>query len=164
MILLLKNIIFTLVVPGTVAVYIPLMIAVPSLLPKMYEPIVWNQYHRIALILLSWGTAIYLWCLWDFAITGKGTPAPIDAPKQLIVRGLYRYVRNPMYVGVLLVIIGWSIFFQLRDIAIYAAIVWLVVHLFIILIEEPSLSKKFGESYTSYCKSVGRWLPKFPHN
>jgi protein-S-isoprenylcysteine O-methyltransferase Ste14 len=103
---ILKTLIFTIVVPGTVTVLIPrlLLSSRPADLPS---------FLRIAggpVLLL--GAAVYLWCAWDFAVTGKGTPAPIDAPKRLVVRGLYRYVRNPMYLGVLAILLGEALLAQ----------------------------------------------------
>jgi protein-S-isoprenylcysteine O-methyltransferase Ste14 len=157
MLLLIKNFLFTLFVPGTVAVYLPLRLVAGRLNPLTA---VWGSWQMAALLPLISGGAIYFWCLWDFATQGRGTPAPIDAPKYLVVRGLYRYVRNPMYVGVCLVIVGWAVFFQASHILLYAAAVGALFHLFVVLIEEPILQKKFGEGYRSYCKQVGRWLPK----
>ena len=100
MALLLKNPLFTVLVPGTVVVYVPLVIASGRAPASGFALLV-------ALALLLLGAAIYSWCVWDFASFGRGTPVPIDAPKRLVVRGLYRYTRNPMYVGVLTVILGW---------------------------------------------------------
>jgi protein-S-isoprenylcysteine O-methyltransferase Ste14 len=154
--LLLKNLLFTVVVPGTVAVYVPLSLAAGRQAP----PFRWGMAQSAALLPLLSGCAVYFWCLWDFAAFGRGTPAPIDAPKRLVVRGLYRYVRNPMYVGVLLVVAGWALFFQSRLILGYGVIVWLFFHLFVLVVEEPSLRGKFGDSYERYCREVGRWVPR----
>jgi protein-S-isoprenylcysteine O-methyltransferase Ste14 len=155
--LLLKNLLFTVLVPGTVAVYIPLRIAASRSEPLRPE---WGVWQTAALLPLSIGTAIYFWCLWDFALRGRGTPAPIDAPRHLVVRGLYEYVRNPMYIGVLLVIAGWAMFFQSLRVFVYAGAVGLIFHLFVVLMEEPILRGKFGEAYRIYCKQVGRWVPR----
>src|SRR5262245_23041415 len=135
MLLLLKNILFTVLVPGTVAVYIPLCIVA---LPLSFDG---STYQLLALLPLSLGAILYLWCLWDFAVTGRGTPAPIDAPKRLVVKGLYRYLRNPMYVGVLLVIASWALFFHSRSVLIYGVVVGLFFHLFIVVVEEPMLQR-----------------------
>lgn len=89
MVLLLKNLLFTIVVPGTVAVYVPLLVL-------RNRPPASGIESGIAVVALAVGACFYAWCLWDFASYGKGTPAPIDAPKRLVVRGLYRYTRNPM--------------------------------------------------------------------
>jgi protein-S-isoprenylcysteine O-methyltransferase Ste14 len=153
MVLFLKNLLFTLVVPGTVAVYVPLLIArgrVPASGPLF----------AVALALLVFGGTIYAWCVWDFATVGRGTPAPIDAPKQLVVRGLYRYTRNPMYVGVLLVILGWAALLRAAALVIYALSVGAGFHVFIVLYEERYLQKEFGAEYEDYRSRVGRWPPR----
>ena len=156
MILFLKNFLFTVLVPGTVAVYIPLQIVGnPTQTINSY----WRVWQIIALVPLSIGAAMYGWCLWDFAHRGRGTPAPIDAPKHLVVNGLYRYVRNPMYVGVLLLIAGWSLFFKSWPILFYGIAIAFFFHLFVLLVEEPMLRQRFGDSYLSYCVEVARWLP-----
>lgn len=152
--LLLKNVLFTLVVPATVAVYVPLLFA-GDLPPAS------GLRFLIAVALVAAGTAIYLWCVWDFAIFGRGTPAPIDAPRRLVVRGLYRYVRNPMYVGVLTVISGWVVMFEATALLIYALCVWTFAHLFVVLYEERHLGQLFGAEYEDYRARVGRWLPRF---
>lgn len=154
MLLFLKNLLFTVLVPGAVAVYVPLRLAAGA------GPPVWGLAQYAALLPLASGCAIYLWCLWDFATFGRGTPAPIDAPRRLVVRGLYRYVRNPMYVGVLLVIAGWAVFFQSLRVLGYGAVVALFFHLFVMAVEEPTLRGKFGRSYERYYREVGRWAPR----
>jgi protein-S-isoprenylcysteine O-methyltransferase Ste14 len=152
--LFLKNLLFTVLVPGAVAVYVPLRLAAGA------WPPVWGLAQYAALPALAAGCAIYLWCLWDFASFGRGTPAPIDAPRRLVVRGLYRYVRNPMYVGVLLVIAGWALLFCSPRVLGYGAAVALSFHLFVVAVEEPTLRGKFGRSYERYCREVGRWVPR----
>jgi len=97
--------------------------------------------------------------VWDFARFGRGTPAPIDAPKRLVTRGLYRYTRNPMYVGVLTVILGWAVLFRAWALVAYALAVWSCFHSFIILYEEPHLRAQFGKEYEEYRVRVSRWLP-----
>jgi len=154
--LFLKNLLFTLVVPGTVAVYVPLLIARDH--PPTSGPL-----FVLALALLALGGAIYAWCVWDFATFGRGTPAPIDAPKKLVVRGLYRYTRNPMYVGVLTVILGWAVLFQAAALVLYILIVGTCFHLFIVLYEERQLQQEFGDEYEAYRRRVSRWLPRLRH-
>ena len=152
MLLLLKNLLFTVLVPGTVAVFVPLYYLSHADFGTPARSV-------SAGMLLFLGAAIYAWCLWDFAITGRGTPAPIDPPKTLVVRGLYRYTRNPMYVGVLTVIGGWALLFGSTDLAVYGLCVATVFHFFVVLYEEPHLRSVFGASYEQYCSEVGRWLP-----
>ena len=151
MTLFLKNLLFTLVMPGAVAVYIPLWIASES-------PRIRGAGGVVGALLILAGASIYLWCLWDFATFGRGTPAPIDAPKHLVVRGLYRWTRNPMYVGVLTVIAGWSVLFRDTTIALFGFVVWVVFHLFVTLYEERALALRFGDEYVAYRHRVPRWL------
>src|SRR6266849_2290967 len=101
----LKNLLFTLIVPGTVAVYIPLILSRHRLASA-------GLIFVIAILLLVTGGAIYAWCVFDFTSFGRGTPLPLDAPKNLVRRGLYRYSRNPMYVSVLTVIFGWAVLYR----------------------------------------------------
>ena len=153
MILFLKNVLFTLLLPGTIAVWIPL-----SLTRNLHiRP---GMSQLMAIIAFATGGMIYLWCVWDFATFGRGTPAPIDAPKKLVVRGLYKYVRNPMYVGVLTVILGWSILYHSLNLLLYTLCVTVGFNIFILLYEEPHLRTIFGNQYDEYCKKVGRWFPK----
>jgi len=149
---LVKTVIFTILVPGSVAVYIPRAIASDASTPTLYS--------SIGFLPIALGVAIYLWCAWDFATAGQGTPAPIDAPKHLVVRGLYRFVRNPMYVGVMLILLGESLAFRSTRILVYAAVVFVFFNLFVVLYEEPALNRKFGASYEEYLKSVPRWIPR----
>jgi len=153
MTLVLKNLLFTVLVPGTVVFYVPLQIAGDA-------PMTSGLQAAIAFIALAIGGAIYAWCVWDFASFGRGTPAPIDAPKKLVIRGLYRYSRNPMYVGVLTIAFGWALLFASLDIAIYAACVFLCFHSFVRFYEEPHLAREFGSEYEAYTARVGRWLPR----
>jgi protein-S-isoprenylcysteine O-methyltransferase Ste14 len=147
-----KTIIFTILVPGTVAVVVPRAIGTDATTPTFYS--------SIGFLPMALGAAIYLWCAWDFATAGQGTPAPIDAPKRLVVRGLYRFMRNPMYVGVLTVLFSESIVFRSRRILTYAIVVFVFFHLFVMLYEEQALKSEFGASYEEYLKTVPRWIPR----
>lgn len=153
MLLFLKNLLFTLIVPGTVAVYVPLWFA-------RNRPAAEGPMLALAIALLALGGVIYAWCVWDFAAYGRATPAPIDAPKKLVVRGLYRYVRNPIYVGVLTALLGWAAMFQARIFLIYTLCVAAGFHLFVVFYEQRALARLFGAEYCDYCDRVGRWLPR----
>ena len=157
--LFLKNLVFTILVPGSVAGWIPWRWIIPR---DFHRPAVWGAAQLLALLPLGLGLAVYLWCVWDFAVTGRGTPAPIDAPRVLVVRGLYRSVRNPMYIGVLLVLLGESLLFRSTTLLTYTAVVALLFHLVVLVIEEPSLRRLFGDSYLAYCRRVRRWAPRLP--
>ena len=150
----LKSFLFLLLAPGMVAGYIPL-----ALLRKG------SQLETGALTYLApplWliGGAILLWSFWNFLHEGRGTPAPIDPPKELVVTGFYRYVRNPMYVGILLILIGHFLWWGYGSLFIYAAFAFLATHLFVTLYEEPTLKRKFGASYEEYLRRVPRWIPR----
>ncbi len=152
MLMFLKNLLFTIVVPGTVAVYLPVF-------AFSHDPVQPSLNTLAGSLLLAIGGAIYLWCLWDFASAGRGTPAPIDPPKHLVVRGLYRFSRNPMYLGVVGIIFGWALLFGNLRIAVYGLFMAALFHLFIVFYEEPWLRDTFGSSYKEYCQQVSRWLP-----
>jgi protein-S-isoprenylcysteine O-methyltransferase Ste14 len=151
---LLKTIIFTFVVPGTVAIYVPLLLlsSRPAARP--------GALGYLGLLPILFGASVYAWCAWDFAFAGRGTPAPVDPPKELVARGLHRYVRNPMYVGVVTLLFGEALLFGSLALLEYAAAASLFFHLFVLLYEEPTLRRRFGESYRRYCASVPRWVPR----
>lgn len=155
--LALKSLFFTLVLPGSVTLLIPYL-----LLNSVTEPILngFGPFRFLGLLPILIGAAILLRCIWDFAVTGHGTVAPIDPPKTLVIRGFYRYVRNPIYVGVLLVLLGEAVLFESLRLLIYALAVLLIFHLFVVFDEEPTLRQRFGADYEVYLHSVGRWIPK----
>lgn len=157
MILFLKNLLFTLIAPCTAALWLPYLIT------RTKTPY-GGVSLPIAILFFATGAVFYLWCQWHFANYGKGTPAPIDAPKKLVIRGLYKYVRNPMYVGVITAILGWVILYHSWRLLRYAFVIWICFELFILLYEEPHLRKIFGAEYEEYCAEVGRWLPKINFN
>ena len=119
------------------------------------------RWRWIAAVPSVLGFAVALRCVWDFGRTGHGTPAPIAPPKSLVISGPYRYVRNPMYVGVEFLIVGEAIFFGSWRLLEYAALVAVGFHLFVVLYEEWALKRKFGTAYEEYCKTVPRWIPSF---
>ena len=154
--ILIKTVMFTFVVPGTVTILIPFWLLSQGPAPM---PLRFGVFRYLAVVPILLGASIYLWCAWDFTFAGRGTPAPIDPPKELVVRGLYRYVRNPMYVGVVSILFGEALFFDSVRLFEYAAIAFSFFYLFVILYEEPVLKQKFGESYERYLQTVPRWLP-----
>jgi protein-S-isoprenylcysteine O-methyltransferase Ste14 len=95
-----------------------------------------------------------------FAVQGSGTPAPVFPTQHLVVTGLYRYVRNPMYVAVLSTIVGQGLLFGNVTLLVYGATVWLLVHLFVLVYEEPTLRESFGPEYEAFCAEVPRWVPR----
>jgi protein-S-isoprenylcysteine O-methyltransferase Ste14 len=106
------------------------------------------------------GAAIALWCIFTFAIVGRGTPAPFDPPRRLVIRGPYRFVRNPMYIGAGLALASAALFYESLPLLGYAALFFLATHVFVVLYEEPTLRRTFGEEYEVYCRQVKRWWPR----
>jgi protein-S-isoprenylcysteine O-methyltransferase Ste14 len=153
----LRTIIFSILVPGTVALYVPyVLLGRPALQQAINRT---SALSWIGIPLLLLGIAIYLRCAWDFTFTGRGTPGPWDPPRAFVATGLYRFVRNPMYVGVLAVIFGEAIWLRSETLVEYGLVVWLFFHLFVIAYEEPTLKHSFGASYDEYRSRVPRWIP-----
>lgn len=152
---LFKTLIFTLIVPCTVAGWIPWLIARSRLAEYTIE-IGW--WRHIGLLSLLFGVGVYLWTAFDFATFGRGTPAPVDPPKKLVVRGLYRWSRNPMYVGIACVILGQAMLRSSVPVLVYLAAVVTGFSCFVVWYEEPKLLQLFGDEYRQYCRRVGRWL------
>jgi protein-S-isoprenylcysteine O-methyltransferase Ste14 len=106
------------------------------------------------------GCVLLLWCVRDFYVAGKGTLAPWDPPKRLVIVGLYRFVRNPMYVSVLTLLTGWAVAAGSLRLGVYTVILAIAFHLRVLLFEEPRLAKLFGADWIAYKTSVRRWLPR----
>ena len=153
--LLIRNFAFTLVVPGLGAVWIPLWILSRGGVTP--EPVAW---YAVSFIIM--GAALYLACLWVFAIVGRGTPGPWDAPRKFVAVGPYRWVRNPIYIAALLVVVGEAWLFLSFSLLVYAGTMALLLHLFVITYEEPTLRRRFGETYSGYLTAVPRWIPRPP--
>ena len=147
--------IFVVIVPGFAVGLVPHWVLPPGASPAL-------PAGMLGLVPLAFGLSVLLWCVLDFATAGQGTPAPIDPPKRLVTRGLYRYVRNPMYCGAALILVGEAILFASWALLIYAGVFCSCAHLFILVYEEPTLRKKFGASYEEFLSTVPRWIPRRP--
>ncbi|MGI8906395.1 MAG: methyltransferase family protein [Candidatus Sumerlaeaceae bacterium] len=111
------------------------------------------------MVITAGGAAIALWCIGTFATLGNGTPAPFDPPRRLVIRGPYRIVRNPMYLGATFAMAGAALFYGSLPLLVYAAVFLLTTHLFVRFYEEPVLRRTFGAEYEVYSRRVGRWWP-----
>ena len=151
----LKSLLFLIVAPGMVAGYIPLALLRRGVQIEM------GFFTYLAIPFWMIGGILLLWSFWNFLAQGHGTPAPVDPPKELVATGFYRYVRNPMYVGVLAVVLGHFLWFGYWNLLVYAILVFLLFHTFVTYYEEPVLKRKFGAAYESYRKNVPRWIPRF---
>ncbi|TMD58086.1 MAG: isoprenylcysteine carboxylmethyltransferase family protein [Chloroflexi bacterium] len=152
----LKTLIFSILVPGTVAGVIPWLLLGPGAV--LMVPSIWLA----GVVPLALGVGLYLWCAGAFTFIGRGTPAPIDAPKVLVVEGFYCWVRNPMYIAVLTVVTGEAILFRSLLLVVYVLLLWAAFHMAILFVEEPSLRRQFGASYETYLHTVPRWIPRPP--
>jgi protein-S-isoprenylcysteine O-methyltransferase Ste14 len=115
-----------------------------------------QAFGAVAVVL---GLALAIWCVLAFGIVGKGTPAPFDPPRRLVVRGPYRYVRNPMYIGAIGGLAGASLFYESLALAAFTLLFAAIVHVFVLFYEEPTLTRLFGADYTEYRRRVRRWRP-----
>src|SRR5271169_5554299 len=113
----------------------------------------------LGMIVAGIGAALALWCIFTFATIGKGTPAPFDPPRRLVIRGPYRFVRNPMYIGAALALAGAALFYKSAPLVAYAAAFLVICHLFVLAYEEPRLRRTFRADYEAYCQRVRRWWP-----
>jgi protein-S-isoprenylcysteine O-methyltransferase Ste14 len=153
--LFLKIVLFTIVAPGTITVFLP------SLLLRGDPG--WRVEGARAVVgglLILAGALLYAWCAYAFARFGRGTPAPIDPPRHLVDRGLYARTRNPMYLGVVTVLVGEAVLFGSARLFAYAGAVFLGFHLFTVLYEEPAHRRRFGAAFDEYCRRVPRWIPR----
>jgi len=148
--LFLKALFAFLALPGMVAFVIPLLLITPASRRVWVEP--WG------LVPLVLGVVVLALTVREFYVAGRGTLAPWSPPRTLVTSGLYRYSRNPMYVGVLLILCGWAIGLWSWVLAIYAAGIAIAVHVRVLANEEPFLARTHGEAWTAYRARVGRWL------
>lgn len=150
----LRSLLWFALVPLPVAYGIPTVLAlIASRLSFATGPI-----HPVGLLASAFGTAGLIWCFSDFVRRGHGTPAPYEPPRRLVVGGLYRYTRNPMYVSVLLIVVGEAIWWASWMILGYAGLLWGGLHAWIVFHEEPALRRRFGVPYERYTHTVPRWI------
>ena len=148
--LLARALLAFLLLPGTVAFLIPWLLLEFGQSGQFVDV--------LGLIPLLLGMVLLLWCVWAFYSAGKGTLAPWTPPRYLVVTGLYRFSRNPMYIAVVLVLWGWAIGFHSRVIAAYALLIMPSFHLRVVLAEEPWLAQVHGTQWAQYKAQVPRWL------
>ena len=154
--LILRNVLFTLLQPGIVAGFVPYLLVRNKLPYLTSHPFQFLQYVGIVIGFL--GILIMTHCIIRFATHGQGTLSPADPTKRLVISGLYHYSRNPMYVGVMLILIGEAVFCQSVSLWVYCAVIFTAFQLFIVFWEEPRLKNDFGEEYVDYCRKVRRWV------
>lgn len=154
--LALRSIAWAVLLPGLFAGYVPWrLFGLNQVRLRLLEPL-----HVLGVACIAVGAGLLAACIWEFARRGRGTLAPVDPPRRLVVQGLYRYVRNPMYLSVTLIVLGELLLTRSRPLLLYWAIWFVAVNLFVIGYEEPALRRRFGAAYESYAETVGRWIPR----
>ena len=155
--LVLRNLVFTIVVPGLGGVWVPAWILARH--GGTVTPAGWA-----AVLVIAAGAALYVWCVWNFATVGRGTPGPWDAPSRVVAAGPYRWVRNPIYLAALLVVLGEAWLFLSPWLLAYAGVMAVFFHLFVTGYEERVLRRRFGGAYLEYRNSIPRWIPRPPRH
>jgi protein-S-isoprenylcysteine O-methyltransferase Ste14 len=152
--LIVRNLLFTVVVPGLGGAWVPWRILTRH--GHAVTPAAWE-----AVAVIAAGAALYVWCIWNFAAVGRGTPGLWDAPSRFVAVGPYRWVRNPIYIAALLIVGGEAWLFMSLPLLAYAGTMAVFFHLFVIGYEERTLRRRFGSTYLAYRRTVPRWIPRF---
>lgn len=156
--LALRSLLWMALLPGFFAGYVPYRYFGLAQVPLDHT----RLDHGAGLLLIAAGITLLVACIVEFARRGRGTLSPVDPPRELVVSGLYRYVRNPMYLAVTTIVLGEVLLTRSTDLAIYWVIWFAAANVFVMLYEEPALHAQFGESYDAYRQRVGRWIPGRP--
>lgn len=152
-----RSLLWTILLPGFFAGYVPWrFFGLDRARVDVLRPT-----QLVGLLCIGLGAVLLAACIFEFARSGRGTLSPIDPPRHLVVRGLYRYVRNPMYLSVTTIVLGEVLFTRSAALGVYWAIWFLGANLFVMLYEEPTLRRRFGATYDEYARQVGRWIPRF---
>jgi protein-S-isoprenylcysteine O-methyltransferase Ste14 len=150
----LKTIIFFLLVPGVCMGVVPVWLVLTE--PAWFS---FGAFRWLVIPLWLAGWAALGWCFWNFTVQGRGTPNPLDPPRKLVVTGLYRSIRNPMYIGATIILVGYVLWSPSLPILLMPVICFGAAYLFVRYYEEPHLRKTFGATYENYCCAVPRWIP-----
>jgi protein-S-isoprenylcysteine O-methyltransferase Ste14 len=153
-----RNLLWTALLPGVIAAYLPW-----TFFGLSEVRVAFTANQLVGAVCIIVGAALLGACIREFARRGRGTLAPVDPPRVLVVQGLYRYVRNPMYLSVTLIILGEAIVAWSGSLVIYGLVWFAWVNIFVLAYEEPALRRQFGASYDEYTRRVGRWIPTRAH-
>jgi protein-S-isoprenylcysteine O-methyltransferase Ste14 len=155
--ILIRAVVYASLFIGVVLVFLPAQVVARS---GIVAPARLGAEQVLGLLFATAGGILAVSCILAFVFIGRGTPAPFDPPRQLVVRGPYRWVRNPMYVGASAALLGAALYYNSLPLFAYGAGFLLAMHLFVVLYEEPVLRRMFGRQYEEYCRRVGRWWPR----
>ena len=153
----LGTLVFLFVAPVTFGGYVPYRLSRWTVRAPLLG---WEGFRWVGAVLVLLGLPVLLESFFRFAWVGRGTPGPPYPTERLVVSGFYRYVRNPMYIAVVSIVLGQGLLFGSTGILIYAACVAPLFHAFVMLYEEPTLRRRYGAEYEDYCRAVRRWLPR----
>lgn len=151
-----KNLLLLILVPGTVVLLVPYILLHSS---QVLLNFTLNLFSAFLLFVFLSGALMVIWAVWAFTAIGKGTPIPFDPPLNFVPGGIYRFMRNPMYTGIVTMLLAESLYFRSLSIFLYTAFVFVFLNLFVTMVEEPGLIKRYGQPYLDYLNSVPRWLP-----
>jgi protein-S-isoprenylcysteine O-methyltransferase Ste14 len=157
MFVLVRTITYSALFIGLLLVYLPARLLSWS---GMVRPTTFEMPQVAGIVIGAAGAAVALCCIFTFAFIGRGTPAPFDPPRRLVIRGPYSFVRNPMYIGAGLALAGAALYYESWPMLVYAALFLLVTHIFVVSYEEPTLRRTFEQEYEEYCRRVRRWWPR----
>ena len=143
-----------------VAVQLTVIGLIPWLLARVGPQLPTGRWRWLGIASLAVGALALLWCNWEFVVRGRGTAAPYDPPRTLVVQGLYRHVRNPMYVSAFLIVTGIGLWTGAAILFGYSLLLALSYNVFVRYYEEPRLRRVFGQPYVEYCAGVPRWWPR----
>jgi protein-S-isoprenylcysteine O-methyltransferase Ste14 len=156
MFILVRTLTYAALFIGLVLIYLPARILSWA---RIVRPESIELQQVVGMVIGAAGAMVALWCVFSFAFIGKGTPAPFDPPRKLVIQGPYRFVRNPMYIGAGLALASTALFFQSNQLLAFAVVFFLITHLFVVWFEEPTLRRMFGQEYEDYYRKIGRWWP-----
>jgi protein-S-isoprenylcysteine O-methyltransferase Ste14 len=156
MFVLVRTVTYAALFIGLVLIYLPARVLSWS---GIVRPATIGVPQVAGMVIGAAGAAVALWCIFTFAFIGRGTPAPFDPPRRLLIQGPYRFVRNPMYIGAGLALASAAVFYESWPLLGYAGVFFLITHIFVVWYEEPTLRRTFGPEYEAYCRQVSRWWP-----
>jgi protein-S-isoprenylcysteine O-methyltransferase Ste14 len=156
MFVLVRAVTYAVLFIGLVLIYVPARLLAWS---GIVRPVAIEMQQVAGMVIGAAGAVVALWCIFTFASIGRGTPAPFDPPRRLVIQGPYRFVRNPMYIGAGLALASAALFYESLPLLGYTGLFFLVTHLFVVWYEEPTLRQTFGQDYEAYCHQVRRWWP-----
>lgn len=153
---LVRAITYSALFTGLVLVFLP---AQTLSVAGVARPAEFGAFQLAGTMVGAAGAAVAIWCILTFAVLGRGTPLPLDPPRRLVVRGPYRYVRNPMYLGAAMALAGAALVYETGALWAYAGGFLVLMHLVVVFYEEPTLRQTFGKDYETYSQQVRRWWP-----